>query len=133
MARSGYVNGVLRHDLPDLPTPPIEQLRVGVRQAINYWRDQEENSGFTALGHNWDSTPQSREKLLAVIVSGTNPLGIWTSADDVDVPVTLADLQALYTAMLTKGAQIHARQREMKAAIETMTVAQLQAFVPGWM
>ena len=108
-------------------------LAAAARSAINAWRNDQEDAGFAAIGHAWDSTPRSREKLAAVVMAGQgSPLGIWTSAADVDVPVTAEDLLAIYAAMLTRGAQIHARQRELKAAVATMTREQLAAFVPGW-
>lgn len=120
---------------PPPPTPlTIEQLLVLKRSEINFWRDQEENAGFAALGHNWDSTPQSREKLINAHLGGQgSPTGFWTSADDVDVPNADATfIAALWGAMVTRGAQIHARQREMKAALGALSYEQLKAFTPGW-
>lgn len=116
------------------PQPPsLNTLRLAARATINAWRDAQEDAGFEAIGHAWDSTPRSREKLTAVVMAGQgSPLGTWTSAADEDVPVTADDLLAIYVAMVTRGAQIHARQRALKAEVETMTREQLAAFVPGW-
>ena len=61
-----------------------------------------------------------------------NPLGIWTSADNVDVPMTLEDMQGLFAAIVTRGSAIHARQREMKQVIDGMSRDELEAFQPGW-
>ena len=66
------------------------------------------------------------------MLAGANPLGIWTSADNVDVPMTLEDMQGLFAAIVTRGSAIHARQREMKQVIDGMSRDELEAFQPGW-
>lgn len=119
---------------PPPQLPSVEDMREAARTAINYWRNEEEAKGFTALGHNWDSTPASREKITNTHLGGQgSPTGYWTSADDVDVPnANAAFIAALWGAMVTRGAEIHARQRAMKTAVDSMTAEQLNGFVPGW-
>ena len=60
----------------------------------------------------------------------------WTDADNNDVPITQPELVALNaaheTAITAQGFCIHARQREMKQAIDAMSRAELEAFQPGW-
>lgn len=114
-------------------TAPDEYLRYSARQQINAWRDDQRDGGFEALGHRWDSDAESRDNLTAVIIAGQgSPAGTWTSADDLDISVTVQDMLTMYGAMLMRGSQIHARQRAMKAALPHMTRAELLAFTPGW-
>lgn len=120
--------------VPYVP-PPLtdEELRASARAKINFWRDTQRNAGFSAIGHQWDSTADARENITNVALSGQgSPTGFWTSAADVDVPVTAQDMSAIYAAMLTRGVAIHVRQREMKAALASMSRAELESFVPGW-
>ncbi|ACO73395.1 hypothetical protein LHK_02600 [Laribacter hongkongensis HLHK9] len=114
------------------PPPTLEALREQRRAEINRWRDEQENGGIEHAGHRWDTDEASLQRINAVLLSGTNPLGIWTSADNVDVPMTLEDMQGLFAAIVTRGSAIHARQREMKQAIEGMSRDELEAFQPGW-
>jgi hypothetical protein len=117
----------------DAGTAPDEYLRYSARQQINAWRDDQRDAGFEALGHRWDSDSDSRDNLTAVVIAGQgSPTGSWTSADDADVAVTAQDMAVIYGAMLVRGGQIHARQRAMKLAVESMTRAELLEFVPGW-
>lgn len=110
-----------------------DEIRFSARQQINAWRDDQRDSGFEALGYHWDSDSDSRDNLTTVVIAGQgSPTGSWTSADDIDVPVTIQDMQIIYGAMLMRGGQIHARQRAMKAALASMTRAELLAFSPGW-
>lgn len=110
-----------------------DDLRYSARQQINAWRDDQRDGGFDAIGYRWDSTPEARDNLTAVIIAEQgSPTGFWTSADDQDVSVTPLDMQMIYGEMLTRGGQIHARQRAMKSALASMTRAELLAFVPGW-
>ena len=110
-----------------------DDVRYSARQQINAWRDDQRDGGFVALGHRWDSNADSRDNLTAVVIAGQgSPTGFWTSADDVDVPVSPADLLTIYGAMLYRGGEIHARQRTMKAALAALTRDELLAFEPGW-
>lgn len=44
----------------------------------------------------------------------------------------IAGLQALWAAIVTRGALIYQRRLELEAAISQMTREQLEAFAPGW-
>ncbi|MCG9031416.1 DUF4376 domain-containing protein [Laribacter hongkongensis] len=118
--------------LTEPPPPTLEALREQRRAEINRWRDEQENGGIEHAGHCWDTDEASLQRINAVLLAGTNPLGIWTSADNVDVPMTLEDMQGLFAAIVTRGSAIHARQREMKQAIDGMSRDELEAFQPGW-
>lgn len=101
--------------------------------AVNAWKLQQLNSGFDWNNHHWDSDETAKANIMAVALAGlASPLGYWTDADNNDVPVDAAGMQAMYAAMLQRGAEIHARQRAMKLSLETMTLEELQAFVPSW-
>lgn len=104
---------------------------------INQWRNQQEAAGFEWGGYLWDSDDVAKSRLASFgpfALAGINPPpGYWTSANNTDVPMDAAQFVEMYTAMLTRGGQIHSRQREMKTQLDQ--AASLQAvedFYIGW-
>lgn len=107
-------------------------LRETIRGEINDWRAAQEIGGVEYNGWTFDSDPSARERIQAVVVAGSNQLGIWTDAENIDRLMTYEDVKSLFDAIVQLGAQIHARQRAMKAAIETLSGDDLVNFVVGW-
>lgn len=117
----------------------IDVVRSTARSQIEQWRDQQEHEGltFTHDGRAWDGGLIVRQRLQPVVSLPALPPGFfWTDHDNNDVPVTLSELRDLSAAhevaLVTRGFEIHARQRAMKAAVAEMDAEQLQAFAPGW-
>lgn len=122
----------------------IEQARLLAWQRIEVWRNQQEASsvGFTYAGHEWDSSKASLQRLEPVLEIAEQgylpPDFIWTSRDNVDVPVPdvafLAGLKAaMITRMVEQGYAIHLRQRQMKQEIADLTtVDALLQYHVGW-
>lgn len=104
---------------------------------IQAWRDAEEAKPITFehAGRVWDGGLVTRQRLQPVLALESLPDGFfWTDAGNNDVPVTLTELvavnQAHEAALVQEGFRIHALQRQMKLAIESMTLEQLSAFKP---
>lgn len=117
----------------------VEALRSAARAQIEQWRDQQEHEGltFTHDGRAWDGGLIVRQRLQPVASLPDLPPGFfWTDHDNNDVTVTLSELRELSAAhevaLVTRGFEIHARQRAMKTAVAEMDAEQLQAFAPGW-
>lgn len=117
----------------------VDALRSAARAQIEQWRDQQEHEGitFTHDGRAWDGGLIVRQRLQPVVSLPALPPGFfWTDHDNNDVPVTLSELRELSAAhevaLVTRGFEIHARQRAMKAAVAGMDAEQLQVFAPGW-
>lgn len=117
----------------------VGALRSAARAQIEQWRDQQEHEGltFTHDGRAWDGGLIVRQRLQPVVSLPALPPGFfWTDHDNNDVPLTLSELRELSAAhevaLVTRGFEIHARQRAMKAAVAEMDAEQLQAFAPGW-
>lgn len=121
---------------------PAVQLAVSrerLHEQISAWRDQQERIGtiFEHAGHAWDCSPATRDRLKPVAALAQLPDGFfWTDADNIDVPMTIDDLRALDAAhdvaLVTRGWQIHARQRTMKTDIESLDAEQLTGYRVGW-
>lgn len=123
------VNGVRAPMTPEeiaALEPVLSEVQEEARKQVNAWRDAQENAGVSVLGHDWDTNSGSREKLQATIQEFQDgmpiPEGfIWTSADDVDVPISdLADLIAIRRAIFGKGLEIHLQHRSFKLRIEAV-------------
>lgn len=104
---------------------------------IEAWRDQQEAMPivFPHAGREWDGGLVTRQRLQPVIALAELPPGFfWTDHANEDVPVSLADLVALNAAheaaLVLRGFEIHAAQRAMKSALQTLELTQLQAFEP---
>ena len=117
----------------------VEALRSAARAQIEQWRDQQEHEGivFTHDGRAWGGGLIVRQRLQPVVSLPALPPGFfWTDHDNDDVPITLSELRELSdaheVALVTRGFEIHARQRAMKTAVAEMDAEQLQAFAPGW-
>lgn len=116
--------------------PTLDEAKASKRNEINLWRDMEEEKPLSWNGRNWQMRRSDREKIMGVALAGiAPPTGYWTDANDNDVPMTVADMQALYTAGIARIAAIHAHQRGRKAALDLLTdIADVQGFNPaeGW-
>lgn len=105
------------------------------RAQINAWRSQQENDDtatVTAINTEWNADPTARGRIEQTLSSTFVP-PFWTDAHDNDVEIVRDDLVTIHDKIVEKGFAIHARQREMKKDIETMTDAlEVQAYVVGW-
>lgn len=111
---------------------------------INAWRDDQEDANllFEHGGHQWDGSTASKNRMAETLALGdalgSLPAGFfWTSAADVDVPMTLAELQALAAAMSAarglRGFEIHSRQRQMKSDVVALdNIEAVKAYAVGW-
>lgn len=122
-----------------VPPVDIEAFRAEARERVNAWRDAREREGivFEHAGRRWDGGLAVRERLMPMLTLPQLPEGFfWTDADDVDVEMTAESLAALAAAhelaIVTRGFEIHTRQRLMKAEIDTMDDAEaLRAYRPS--
>lgn len=122
------------------PAPDLAAAVAAVVATINNWRDEQEQAliVFDHGGRQWDGGLVVRQRLQPVIALAALPEGFyWTAADNVDVPMTLAELGDLNAAheaaIVARGWQIHARQRAMKNEVAALeTVEAVRAYVVGW-
>lgn len=118
---------------------PRDQLTTEALVKIATWRSRQEATEvtFEYAGRTWDAGLRSQTRIEPVLNLPTLPGGFfWTDHDNNDVPVTMTQLreigEAMNVAIVTRGFAIHARQRQMKEQIETLTAEELLAFEPGW-
>lgn len=98
-----------------------ESFREGLKASIQAWRDTQENGGVEYAGHAWDTDEAARGRIQSVLLSGVNPLGYWTSKGNENVPMTIDNLRELWAAIVSRGAEIHVRQRAMKDEVATLS------------
>ncbi|WP_070962884.1 DUF4376 domain-containing protein [Vibrio sonorensis] len=121
--------------------PTLEEAYQLKYSDINTWRDREEakqSATVTVDGVAYDADPASRTKIQSYLAADFAP-EFWTSADNRDIkPFSLTTLKAIQSAILSKGFEIHARQRQLKSELDALkasksvTVKKIQAFVVDW-
>lgn len=122
------------------PGPSLADLIERKRAEIEEWRDTQEHAGivFEHAGREWDGGLKVRTRLQPVIALPALPEGFfWTDHANDDVPMTLADVQALNTAhevaIVMRGFAIHSRQRVMKEDVAALTdPAAVVAYTVSW-
>lgn len=128
-------------DPQSTPTPPtLPDLIQTTHALIDAWRDQEENAAivFTHAGRTWDGGLKVRTRLQPVIALPALPSGFfWTDAENNDVPMDVLDIVELNAAheqaIVTRGFEIHIRQRQMKTEVSALTTAEaVAAYTIGW-
>ncbi|WP_375592117.1 DUF4376 domain-containing protein [Chitiniphilus eburneus] len=123
------------HGHPTLATPPaptLDALRAQARGALPAWESAERAAGIDHAGRRWLTTPEALQDIRDALLAGLVPGGVWVDAAREVVPLSLAELQALWAACVTRGAAIYQRRLVMETGIEAMDAEQLAAFVPGW-
>lgn len=125
--------GPLSANLGASPPPPtVDELRKRARATLPAWEESERAGGIEHAGHEWLTTPAAVQDIRDALLAGMVPTGAWINAAREPVPMNLPDLQTLWTAMVTRGAEIYQRRLQMEVAIANMTAVQLAAFKPGW-
>lgn len=117
----------------------LEDFKDTAYKKIEEWRSQQENQTFQFIhaGRHWDAGLITRQRIQPVLGLSQLPEGFfWTDAANVDVPVTMASLQALAQAheeaLVIKGFEIHAQQRAMKNDVDVATSKEaVEAIVIG--
>ncbi len=113
----------------------LDLLQQAKSNEINAWRDSEElNSNAIVIVDDieWDANPESRQRIESTIQSSFIP-PFWTDASNKDQVITVEQLQRIQSEIVQLGFRIHARQREMKAEIATLTtVESLSKYIIGW-
>ncbi len=124
------VNNVQTWLVEDLSLDILKNNKIN---EINAWKDSENQKPVTYQNELFDVDQESQFRVLTVVLLGNgSPTGYWTSADNKDIVADNAFMQGLYSAMLTKVATIHHRQRVMKAEIGLLTTpAEIFAYEVG--
>lgn len=128
------------HIPPPPPEPSVNDVFDQLIASVNGWRDAQERQliTFEHAGRAWDGGLVVRTRLQPVVALPALPEGFfWTDADNVDVPMDKPALEALNAAheaaIVTRGFEIHVRQRQMKQEVAALeTVEELQAYEIGW-
>lgn len=123
------------------PPPTLAQAQAQQCDIIDaaYAEAIQENVTFTTEGGvskafqaDLDSQTLVVQVTQGYAIAGSTPSGFyWVSADNTQVPFTLADLQGLYKAMLTQGWAAFQKRQTLKAQINAATTVEAVKAV-GW-
>ncbi|GLS03504.1 hypothetical protein GCM10007860_06480 [Chitiniphilus shinanonensis] len=115
------------------PQPlPVEDLRAAASAQLPAWEAAERTASIEHAGRRWLTTPEALQDIRDALLAGLVPGGVWIDAAREPVPMTLAELQALWAACVTRGAAIYQRRLMMEAEIAAMDAGQLVTFAPNW-
>ncbi|WP_375592176.1 DUF4376 domain-containing protein [Chitiniphilus eburneus] len=114
------------------PAPTLDALRAQARAALPAWESGERAAGIEHAGRRWLTTPEALQDIRDALLAGLVPGGVWVDAAREVVPLSLAELQALWAACVTRGAAIYQRRLVMETEIEVMDADQFNAFAPSW-
>ncbi|GHD63902.1 DUF4376 domain-containing protein [Jeongeupia chitinilytica] len=110
----------------------LDSLRDQALATLPGWELTERAASLDHASHRWRTTPEALQDIRDALLAGIVPGNVWVDADRAAVPTTLAQLQQLWAACVTRGAEIYQRRLAMESDIATMTREQLESFVPGW-
>lgn len=110
-------------------TPELDEVKQSKRGKINSDRTSQctEPVAVTVNGtsYNWQADERSQQLILAsitlAVVGVVAPPPIWRTADNIDVSVTLTDLQNIARAMFMQTNQAFAKSWLLKSMVEQAT------------
>jgi hypothetical protein len=131
------------HPLPPTRWQSVAQAREQMRSDVKAKRDMIEADGFPFLSHVMQSDSRSVERINSAAIAARTLLAsagdvsmvAWRDEENVDVPMTASQILAMQNAMVTFGASVHMRARELQAEIKAAaTLDELEAIDidAGW-
>lgn len=111
---------------------PLEYAKQRKAAEFKARRDSQEVEPIEFGGNLYDYDSKARERINAAIIAldqqGADADIAWTTADDNDVTVTVADLRAVIAAVAVRSNALHVKYRTLKQQVqECKTVEELEA------
>lgn len=103
---------------------PLEHAKARYISAAKSYRDVQEVAAITYNGNDYDYDAKARERLniarQALEDLGTDSIE-WTTADGIDVTLTVADFAGINGAVALRSNTLHVAYRATKAKLEAAT------------
>lgn len=114
---------------PDIaPQETLSQAKARKKKEINATKDMKEVSGFTYAGHDFQSDMKSAMRIAFSAATAKTALANnqtfnleWTSKNNVDVPMTAAQLVELELALTQHSRTLHNISRAKKQQVDNAT------------
>lgn len=112
--------------------PLLSEVKLEKITTIENKRNEKCFAPITVLGHTWQVDSRSQSLLTSAILLseiGVTPVpSTWRSLDNIDVPVTLADLKSIAGAAAAQTQYAYSQSWELKAAVAAAsTVEEVQS------
>lgn len=115
------------YEVVSLPLPTLEEIKTAKITELKAQRDVAEVEPIEYNGHSYDYDNKARDRINAAIIAldlqGANADIAWTTADNQDVSVTVADLRAIVAAVAVRSNALHIAYRKAKAQVEAAGAA----------
>ena len=113
---------------------PLEHAKLRYISAAKSYRDAQEVAAITYNGNDYDYDAKARERLniarQALEDLGTESID-WTTADNTDVTLTVADFAAINSVAATRSNALHVAYRGTKEKLEAATnIEELEQIYP---
>lgn len=101
---------------------PLENIRIRKIIELKRQRDAAEVEPVEYGGHLYDYDSKARDRISAAIIAldvqGEGAKINWTTADNEDAVVTVADLRAIVAAVAVRSNLLHVAYRKAKAQVD---------------
>lgn len=119
-------------DEPEQPELTFAELQTQKNNSLKYERDRLEVEPITYNGNSYDYDDKARDRINAAIIAlelqPAEATIMWTTADNIDVAVTAADLKNVIAAIAVRSDTLHSKYRIAKAkAMAATTKEELEA------
>lgn len=105
----------------------LESVKEHKILTLKIQRDNLEVEPIAYNGHSYDYDSKARDRISAAIIAlelqGEGATIEWTTADNVDTPVTATDLKMIIASVATRSNNLHTAYRAAKAQVEDATTA----------
>jgi uncharacterized protein YfiM (DUF2279 family) len=98
---------------------PLDNIKAAAKQQIDAQRDSFINGGVVYNGHTFQTDAQSIMDIMGAVLAAVDTQ--WLTKDNVVVPMTVADMQALGGAVAAHKEFYVYRARQHKDAIDALT------------
>lgn len=115
------------YEVVPLSLPTLEEIKTAKIAELKAERDAREVEPIAYQGCSFDYDSKARDRISAAIIAldlqGANADIAWTTADNQDVSVTVADLRAIVAAVAVRSNALHIAYRKAKAQVEAAGAA----------
>ncbi|GAA5784864.1 DUF4376 domain-containing protein [Chitiniphilus shinanonensis] len=82
---------------------PLPAMRAAALGTLPAWELAERAAGIDHASRHWLTTPEALQDIRDALLAGLVPGGVWIDAAREVVPMTLAELQGLWAACVTRA------------------------------
>lgn len=115
-------------EIPQMPTPTLDELKLAKREEINQARDAAEQGGFEYMGKIFDSDQVSCLRIStaaqAMALAPEESAIVWTCQDNTTISLNKEQLVGLVASLAQHSNSCHQKATALKAEIDKAKTAE---------